>query len=254
MNAQEQELKEILTGQPFDRVHPRTELLEKRKRMAQSYAETENGIAVLSDFQENTCYIYSGSFGRCIGLQDTAIKADSAFEEEIFRCIPPDELLERHVLELRFYQFQQTLPLSERTYYNMVCTLHFRTTDARTIPVLHRSYYWETTAHGSIWLGLCLYSPFLEAEHKLSGQIIDNRTGQAILPETYRQLDKQMLSPREKEVLALLAKGESSKQIAQTLCLSVNTIYRHRQNILSALQVNNTAAAVEIGLRLHLIP
>ena len=136
----------------------------------------------------------------------------------------------------------------------MVCTLHFRTTDARTIPVLHRSYYWETTAHGSIWLGLCLYSPFLEAEHKLSGQIIDNRTGQAILPETYRQLDKQMLSPREKEVLALLAKGESSKQIAQTLCLSVNTIYRHRQNILSALQVNNTAAAVEIGLRLHLIP
>lgn len=63
-----------------------------------------------------------------------------------------------------------------------------------------------------------------------------------------------MLSPREKEVLALLAKGESSKQIAQGLCLSVNTIYRHRQNILTALQVNNTAAAVEIGLRLHLIP
>lgn len=254
MNTQEQELKEILTGQQFDCLHHQAELLKRRKRMAQSYAETENGIAVLSDFQENACYIYSGSFGQCIGLQDTAIKADSAFEEEIFRRIPPDELLERHVLELRFYQFQQTLPLSERAYYNMICPLHFRTTDTRTIPILHRSFYWETTARGSIWLGLCLYTPFLETEHKIPGQIIDNRTGQAILPETYHQLDKQMLSPREKEVLALLAKGESSKQIAQGLCLSVNTIYRHRQNILTALQVNNTAAAVEIGLRLHLIP
>lgn len=146
MNTQEQELKEILTGQQFDCLHHQAELLERRKRMAQSYAETENGIAVLSDFQENACYIYSGSFGQCIGLQDTAIKADSAFEEEIFRRIPPDELLERHVLELRFYQFQQTLPLSERAYYNMICPLHFRTTDTRTIPILHRSFYWETTA------------------------------------------------------------------------------------------------------------
>ena len=45
-----------------------------------------------------------------------------------------------------------------------------------------------------------------------------------------------------------------SKQIADALCISVNTVHRHRQNILAALQVNNTAAAVQIGLRLRLIP
>lgn len=51
MNTQEQELKEILTGQQFDCLHHQAELLERRKRMAQSYAETENGIAVLSTFR-----------------------------------------------------------------------------------------------------------------------------------------------------------------------------------------------------------
>ncbi len=62
-----------------------------------------------------------------------------------------------------------------------------------------------------------------------------------------------MLSPREKTVLSLLSKGRSSKQIADILHISVNTVYRHRQNILASLQVSNTAAAVEIALRLHLI-
>ena len=75
-----------------------------------------------------------------------------------------------------------------------------------------------------------------------------------MLPETYERIDRQLLSARETDVLALLAEGMGSKQIADALCISVNTVHRHRQNILAALQVNNTAAAVQIGLRLRLIP
>ena len=82
---------------------------------------------------------------------------------------------------------------------------------------------------------------------------MDTRTGKTLQPETCERLDKQLLSPREIAVLCLLAKGQSSKQIAEALHISVNTVYRHRQNILAALQVSNTAAAVEIAIKLRLI-
>ena len=135
----------------------------------------------------------------------------------------------------------------------MVCPIHFSIPGKGDIPVLHRTYYLESLPEGSVWLGLCLYTPFIETG-SITGQIVNNRTGETVLPEMYVSFDKQLLSTREIEVLSLLAKGLSSKQIADTLYISVHTVYRHRQNILETLQVNNTAAAVEIGIRLHLIP
>lgn len=41
-----------------------------------------------------------------------------------------------------------------------------------------------------------------------------------------------ILSEREKEILRCIRKGLSSKEIAATLYISVNTVNRHRQNIL----------------------
>ena len=90
MNTHEQELKRLLTNQAYH-PHKHLDVLERRKLLAQSYAETENGIAVLSDFQENISYIYSGKFGEQIGLSKPFLQADSAFEEEVFSCIPPEE-------------------------------------------------------------------------------------------------------------------------------------------------------------------
>lgn len=71
--------------------------------------------------------------------------------------------------------------------------------------------------------------------------------------EQYAKHDNQLLSKRQTEILALLTKGNGSKQIADKLSISIHTVNRHRQDILSALKVTNTTAAVEIALRLHLI-
>ena len=244
----------MLTGQRFDALRSSVEKLEQWKQALSSYVRIENGIAVLSDFLEDSCYIFSGKFGEMLGLAaPSSFKVDSAFEDELFRCILPDDLLERHVAELRFFQFQKTIPIAERPYYSLVNLLHFRLPGEKDIPVLHRTCYVESLPNGSVWLGACLYTPFVENGLRAAGQIVDNRTGQAVLPDVYAHFDKQLLSKREADVLHLLSKGFSSKEIASRLCLSVNTVYRHRQNILSALQVNNTAAAVEVGLRLHLI-
>ncbi|MFN8615811.1 MAG: AAA family ATPase [Dehalococcoidia bacterium] len=60
------------------------------------------------------------------------------------------------------------------------------------------------------------------------------------------------LSPREAEVLALVARGHSNQEIADALVLSVRTVHRHVENVYGRLGIHNRAEAalkaVELGL------
>lgn len=61
------------------------------------------------------------------------------------------------------------------------------------------------------------------------------------------------LTPREKEVLNLVAKGNSTKQIADMLKISIRTVESHRMNMLKRLKVNNTAELVRKSVELGLL-
>jgi DNA-binding NarL/FixJ family response regulator len=61
------------------------------------------------------------------------------------------------------------------------------------------------------------------------------------------------LTPRERQVLALLAEGNGSKQIAQVLVISPRTVGTHIQRILAKLGVHNRAHAVAVAHRAGLI-
>jgi DNA-binding NarL/FixJ family response regulator len=51
------------------------------------------------------------------------------------------------------------------------------------------------------------------------------------------------LSPREREVLSLLAAGRTNTEIAAGLCLSIRTVERHARNIYTKLGVHNRVEA-----------
>lgn len=56
---------------------------------------------------------------------------------------------------------------------------------------------------------------------------------------------KEYLTTREKEVLSLLAEGLSSKEIANTLFISVNTVNNHRKNILQKFDQPNMISLIQ---------
>ena len=49
------------------------------------------------------------------------------------------------------------------------------------------------------------------------------------------RLPDSILTPREEEIVKLIAEGNSSKEIAATLVISIKTVDRHRANILAKL-------------------
>ena len=61
------------------------------------------------------------------------------------------------------------------------------------------------------------------------------------------------LTPRELEILQLIAMGKSNKEIASDLDLSVNTVAVHRANIMNALGLHKTAELVVYAIRNGLV-
>ncbi len=62
------------------------------------------------------------------------------------------------------------------------------------------------------------------------------------------------LTPRQKEILRLVAQGLTNREIAQQLAISVRTVEVHRFNLMRRLKVRNVAQLLRQALLLRLLP
>lgn len=61
------------------------------------------------------------------------------------------------------------------------------------------------------------------------------------------------LSPRERQIVKLLAEGKTNREVAEGLNISLATVETHRKNVLSKLQLGSTAELVRYAIRNNLI-
>ncbi len=61
------------------------------------------------------------------------------------------------------------------------------------------------------------------------------------------------LTPREREILQLIAEGRATKQIAETLGISVKTAETHRTNLMRKLDLHSTADVVRYAIRNQIV-
>jgi DNA-binding NarL/FixJ family response regulator len=61
------------------------------------------------------------------------------------------------------------------------------------------------------------------------------------------------LSPREREILQLVAEGKSNKETATTLNLSVKTVETHRASIMEKLDLHSVSDLVHFAIRNHIV-
>src|SRR4051812_11262546 len=87
----------------------------------------------------------------------------------------------------------------------------------------------------------------------ISKQVVDGylgRTPPAAAPEG-AALD--VLTPRQREILQLVAEGKSTKEIAQLLDLSAKTVETHRGQIMERLGIHDLAGLVRYAIRTGLV-
>jgi DNA-binding NarL/FixJ family response regulator len=67
------------------------------------------------------------------------------------------------------------------------------------------------------------------------------------------RLPRAVLTPREDEVVKLIAEGHSSREIARLLTISVRTVERHRENVLAKLGMRDRTELTRYAIRAGLI-
>ncbi len=80
----------------------------------------------------------------------------------------------------------------------------------------------------------------------VSQTVVDAYTTRVDLPE-------DPLTPREREVLQLIAEGHTTKEVAQRLGISVKTGETHRTHIMEKLEIHDTAGLVRYAIRQGII-
>jgi DNA-binding NarL/FixJ family response regulator len=69
-----------------------------------------------------------------------------------------------------------------------------------------------------------------------------------------RAEELHVLTPREVEVLTLVAEGHTNQEIADRLTLSIKTVQAHRANVMEKLGLRDITHLVRFALRHGLIP
>jgi DNA-binding NarL/FixJ family response regulator len=76
---------------------------------------------------------------------------------------------------------------------------------------------------------------------------------QPVLPPTRDETLRDKITPRQREVLKLIAEGKSMKQVAATLKISRRTVEAHKYQLMRSLEVHNVAQLIQYAIRLRLI-
>jgi DNA-binding NarL/FixJ family response regulator len=82
---------------------------------------------------------------------------------------------------------------------------------------------------------------------------ISSSLTEELTPADGTKVSRPRLTPREREILQLLAEGKANKEVASLLGISVNTAEAHRANIMLKLNVHSLAELVHYAIRNQII-
>ncbi|KFE97222.1 response regulator transcription factor [Chryseobacterium luteum] len=219
--------------------------IEMYKQRALVYAQMEGAIAVLSDMQTEKSYVYKSKAAGELGLsmQEDQSEINSIWEEEIIKKIHPDDRLKKYIHELRFYELMDSLDEEVRADYCVLSKIRMKDKNDQYRLIKHRMFYIYSPDNGKPRFAFCLYHIAVDQSQPSASDfmIINMAKGEIIVNDKLNY--QNILSKRELEVLKYVGEGYASKEIAEFLSISINTVSRHRQNILEKLKVKNSVQA-----------
>ena len=217
------------------------QVLAESQDIAKAHVLAENAIVSMGNNIENCSYCFFGGLADTLSIpkEERQPIITSLYEEFVFGRANEDDLAHRHAHELAFLHSIQQEPIERRKDYYLSDFLRIHDDKGKWYWVEHRMYPMGFFPNGTLWLCMCVYT--LSRTEDRTPKIVNTRTGEwrILTTKDYETL----LSQRELEVLRLIHEGQLSKEIAERLHISLNTVNRHRQNILQKLKVNNAMEA-----------
>lgn len=163
-------------------------------------------------------------------------------ELNIEKLVHPDDLEVVRRIDKKVWEFLDTLPEEEKLTYKYIYEM--RVLDRRKyVRMIYQMRILAFKDDNFLGMGIIDLAPEQSANTSVRFQIKNCLTDE-VVPFTIETATDALLTPREREILALAKEGMFSKEISEKLNISIHTVNRHRQNILEKLQVDNMIEAI----------
>ena len=163
-------------------------------------------------------------------------------ELNIENLVHPDDLEVVRRIDKKVWEFLDTLPEEEKLAYKYIYEM--RVLDrGKYVRMIYQTRLLAFKDDNFLAMGMIDLAPEQSANTSVRFQIKNCLTDE-VVPFTIESATDVLLTPREREILALAKEGMFSKEISEKLNISIHTVNRHRQNILEKLQVDNIIEAI----------
>ena len=182
-------------------------------------------------------------FGRYYYVTEYVTEDIQASDElNIENLVHPDDLEVVKKIDKKVWEFLDTLPEEEKLTYKYIYEM--RVLDrGKYVRMIYQMRILAFKDDNFLGMGIIDLAPEQSANTSVRFQIKNCLTDE-IVPFAIETATDTLLTPREREILALAKEGMFSKEISEKLNISIHTVNRHRQNILEKLQVDNMIEAI----------
>jgi len=241
---------ELLNSQKFTEADLDYNILEQHIPYLKKIDELSNSAIMIFDLYKRQHVFISNNNYRIFNFDIEKAKGKSDY---IDSCIHPDDYPQLMEAGIYFLCYGFSLQPEHRKDGKLINEYSILNKNGKYIRIIEQQMCLESDAHGNIWLALSIMdiSPDQNDDAPFRSRMIDVKKGAVYMfPPPNKEV---MLTAREKEILQLISKGLISKQIADKLFVSVNTVNTHRQRILKKLQADNAIEAIKYASKLGLI-
>ena len=167
---------------------------------------------------------------------------EASQEIDIEKLVHPDDWEVVRRIDKKVWEFLNTLPEEEKLTYKYIYELRVLER-GKYVRMIYQMRILAFKEDNFLAIGIIDIAPEQSANTSVRFQIKNCLTDE-IVPFAIESAADTLLTPREREVLALAKEGMFSKEISEKLNISIHTVNRHRQNILEKLQVDNMIEAI----------
>ena len=168
---------------------------------------------------------------------------EASQEIDIEKLVHPDDWEVVRRIDKKVWEFLNTLPEEEKLTYKYIYELRVLER-GKYVRMIYQMRILAFKEDNFLVMGIIDIAPEQSANTSVRFQIKNCLTDE-IVPFAIESAADTLLTPREREVLALAKEGMFSKEISEKLNISIHTVNRHRQNILEKLQVDNIIEAMK---------
>lgn len=201
-----------------------------------------SAISIFDLYKKDHIYV-SKKYYTLYGWETDEVLNDSLY---LTNRMHPDDFNELLRAGTYFLKLGYELEPQYKKDYKYIVEYRVLNKEGKYIRIIEQQMALEIDKKNNIWLALSLLdlSPEQDIEAPFKCRVLNFKTGDLYKfpPEN---LDKKVLSTREIQILQCIADGLISKQIADKLFISVNTVNTHRQRIIEKLNVSNTFEAIK---------